>query len=116
MDDGVKFDMSAGIKVSTINAANKRLLENITRGKEGDPKKVAQEFESFMIFNLMKELGKTVSLTKKGCVEDTYMTIVYEKLGDFLSRKGIGLKEMLIKHLEEKKAKVSGEKGDNIIE
>jgi len=116
MDDHIRLDLQIGVKPGEIAAANKRLLEYVKRGKEVDPKKVAQDFESFMVFTILKELDKSISMGKKGYAENTYMAIVYEKLGDFISRKGIGIKEMLLKHMEEKKTKVSGKNGDNIVE
>jgi len=41
------------------------------------------------------------------------MSLVYEKAADFMAKKGIGIKEMLVEHME-KNTKVLSTNGDNI--
>jgi Rod binding domain-containing protein len=63
--------------------------------------KVAEDFEALFIFNMLKELDKTTKLTEKGYMEETYMSIVYDKVSQFLAKnKGIGIKEMLMRYAE----------------
>ncbi len=73
--------------------------------------KAAESFESFFIFTMLKELERTTHLTKKSYGEQTSMSIFYEKVGDFLAKKGIGLKEMVTKYAE-RGAKVFAKSGD----
>ena len=82
---------------------------------EGDKEKVCEGFESYFILNMLKEMEKTVHISKKGFKEQTYMSIVYEKAADYLAHtKGIGIKEMLMKYADQGTAKVSKKSGDNI--
>ena len=61
--------------------------------------KVAEDFEALFIFNMLKELDKTAKLKEKGYMEETYMSIVYDKVSQFLAKnKGIGIKEMLMRY------------------
>ena len=41
------------------------------------------------------------------------MSIVYEKVADYLADKGIGVKEMLMRYAGKENAKVSLKNGDN---
>jgi Rod binding domain-containing protein len=82
---------------------------------EGDKEKVCEGFESYFILNILKEMEKTIHISKKGFKEQTYMSIVYEKAADFLAHKGIGIKEMLMKYADQGNAKVLKESGDNIL-
>jgi Rod binding domain-containing protein len=75
--------------------------------------KVAREFESFMIFAMIKELEKTAHYSKKGHMEETYMGLVNEKLAEVLAKKGVGIKELLIKYMDRGDTKVLEKKGDN---
>ncbi|MBA4389339.1 MAG: hypothetical protein C0399_00150 [Syntrophus sp. (in: bacteria)] len=82
---------------------------------EGDKEKVCEGFESYFILNILKEMEKTTHISKKGFKEQTYMSIVYEKVADFLAHKGIGIKEMLMKYADQGNAKVLKRSGDNIV-
>jgi Rod binding domain-containing protein len=48
---------------------------------------------------MLKELGKASQLTKKSYTEETEMSIFYEKVGDYLAKRGIGIKEAIMKYL-----------------
>ncbi len=80
-----------------------------------DPEKVASGFESFFIYTLLKEMQKTVPTAKKGFMQETYMSVMYEKLGEYLAGKGLGIKDAVLKYLERDSAKVSPEKIDNTV-
>lgn len=79
---------------------------NELKGVKGSPQdspekmeKVAEEFEAIFIFNMLKELDKTMKLQAKGYMEESYMSIVYDKVSQFLAKnKGIGIKEMLMRY------------------
>jgi Rod binding domain-containing protein len=76
--------------------------------------KISQDFESYFITTMLKELEKTTRLTKKNYSEETYMSIMYEKLGDYLAKKGLGIKDMVQKYMERSdNPKVFQENGDN---
>lgn len=77
-------------------------------------KKLAQDFEAFFITTVLKEMDKATHITKKSFMKETYSAIMYEKLGDYAAKKGIGIKDMLLKYMERGgEAKVSNETDDN---
>jgi len=77
-------------------------LKSVKQSSKENPEKmekVAEDFEALFIFNMLKELDKTTKLTEKGYMEETYMSIVYDKVSQFLAKnKGIGIKEMLMRY------------------
>lgn len=75
--------------------------------------KAAEDFESFLLQSMLKELDKAMRITKRSFAEETQMSIFYEKVGDFMAKKGIGIKEMLVKYVE-RGAKVSPKKGEKV--
>lgn len=79
-------------------------LKGVQQSSNDNPErmeKVAEDFEALFIFNMLKELDKTTKLKEKGYMEETYMSIVYEKVSQFLAKnKGIGIKEMLMRYTE----------------
>jgi Rod binding domain-containing protein len=102
MDFGMKVDPTwalteAGTKVSL------RKGESI--------EKTAEQFESFLILSILKEFDRAMSITKKGYAEQMQMSMFYEKVGDFLAKKGIGVKEVIAKYAE-RGAKVSDVNGE----
>ena len=98
-----------------ISADGTPSLSETLKTKESKTlEKLSTDFESFFITSMLKEMEKTTRLTKKGFQEETYMGIMYEKLGDYLASKGLGIKEMIQKYAARgEEAKVSGETGDN---
>jgi Rod binding domain-containing protein len=109
MDTGIKLDPSA-------------IVAGTERGLSGtkSPKKTAEEFESFLIYTVLKEFQKAMNYTKKSYSEETQMSLFYEKAADALAQKGIGVKEVLTKYLVrgaqesiERKAKVLPSNGEN---
>jgi len=113
MDNGVKMDIRMPVQDVSAIKTNVRNINERLRTKEPNVEKVAQEFESYLMFTMLKELEKTTHITKKGRTEQTYMSLVYEKAADFMAKKGIGIKEMLVENME-KNTKVLSGKGDNI--
>jgi Rod binding domain-containing protein len=82
---------------------------------EKDKEKVCKSFEAYFINNILQQLQKTTQLSKKGYTEQTYMSVVYEKVADYLADKGIGVKEMLMRYADKGNAKVLQKSGDNVI-
>ncbi|HVN98154.1 MAG TPA: hypothetical protein VMT62_17140 [Syntrophorhabdaceae bacterium] len=110
----------------TINATMASVLSEsgVTRNgaNGGDKEKVCKGFESYFMLTMLKELQKTTELSKKkGYMEETYMSIVYQKVADFLADKGIGIKDMLMRYADrgnsrensQENTKVSKQSGDN---
>lgn len=100
MADGLKIPFP---DINYYLLGQKKGLTASTKGISKDLKakeKMAEEFESFLIFTMMKELGKIASITKKGYMEETYNTLIYEKLGDYIAKKGIGIKEMILRYMD----------------
>ena len=82
---------------------------------EKDKEKVCKSFEAYFINNILQQLQKTTQFSKKGYTEQTYMSVVYEKVADYLADKGIGVKEMLMRYADRGNAKVLQKSGDNVI-
>jgi Rod binding domain-containing protein len=103
MDLGMKIDPSAA-----LFEAGKR-----TDTHKGESiEKTAEQFESFLIYSMLKELEKATYSTKKSYAEQTQMSLFYEKVGEVMAKKGIGIKEMIAKYAE-RGAKVLDENGEN---
>lgn len=80
--------------------------------KDESMEKTAEQFESFLIFSMLKQFEKAMHFNKKSYAEQTQMSLFYEKVGDVLAKKGIGIKEMIAKYAE-RGSKVSAQNGDN---
>lgn len=91
MDLGMRIDPSATLTETGSNMG----------ARKGDPiEKTAEQFESFLISSMLREFGKAIQSTKKSCAEETQMSLFYEKVGDALAKKGIGIKEMITRYAE----------------
>jgi Rod binding domain-containing protein len=78
--------------------------------------KALNDFESFFLSTVFKELDKTTHVSKKkGYIQETYMGVVYEKLGDYLAKKGVGIREAMTRYLDRGGTKVPGQNGDNKV-
>lgn len=60
--------------------------------------KACEGFEAYLISTMLKELQKTTNLSKKENTTETYFAMVNEKLSEFIAKKGIGVKEMLMRY------------------
>lgn len=76
--------------------------------------KACENFESFFVSMLMNELQKTANLTEKSFMDQNYMTIVNQKVSEFIAKKGIGIKEVLMRYLEQGDTKLSLPSTDNV--
>lgn len=116
MSEGIKINLPTAGNGPLIATNGARIINRESRTKELNIEKVAQDFESFMIFTMMKEMGKTTTCgSKKSYAEQTYMDLMYEKAADYLSKKGLGIKDMLVKYMDDRNIKVLREEGDNIV-
>ncbi len=111
MSDSVKSVMM-GMQ-PTVSLSDVRMERSLSDSSDADREKVCRNFESFMLYSMLKHLEKTTKMTKKGYAEETYMAMVYEKVADFLAEKGVGIKEMLMKYSGAENAKVISAGGDN---
>ena len=74
--------------------------------------KAATEFESYFITQMLIELDKTTHFSKKSYAEETHKAVIYQKVGDYLAKKGLGIREMIMKYVENG-AKVINGSSDN---
>jgi len=102
MDFGPKIDLP--VLPSSLHPAP-------GKGKSQSVEKAAEAFESYLLGMILQEFGKATQMTKKSFAEQTQMSLFYEKVGDVMAKKGLGLKEMLSRYAK-RGAKVSGENGD----
>ncbi len=114
MGEGLKISLPTAVDGSLYVSTGARVVNRQSQSKELNIEKVAQDFESFMIFTMMKEMEKTSHSSKKSYTEETYMTLMYEKAADYLSKRGLGIKDMLVKYMSDRNIKVFKEKGDNV--
>ncbi|MCX8111074.1 MAG: rod-binding protein [Syntrophorhabdaceae bacterium] len=112
MSDGIKTGAMINLQNPPASFYTSRILKNHGQKDESNIEKVAQDFESFLIYTMLKEMEKTVSSSGKSFMKQTYMSVMYEKLGDYIAKKGIGIKDMVAEHMK-KNIKVLKEMGDN---
>ncbi len=110
MSESVKSVM-AGMGPTLAMAGTKFDATAVSSGTSKE--KVCQEFESFMLYSMLKYMEKTAQMSKKGYEEETYMAMVYQKVADFLAERGVGIKEMLMKYADKESVKVIPKSGDN---
>jgi Rod binding domain-containing protein len=112
MSDTVKPVMNQAVPITTKG------LQTVSFSgpdPEKDKEKVCRSFEAYFINNILQQLQKTTQFSKKGYTEQTYMSVVYEKVADYLADKGIGVREMLMRYADKENAKVLQKSGDNVI-
>jgi Rod binding domain-containing protein len=62
--------------------------------------KACEGFEAYLLSTMLKELQKTTNLFTKDNTSETYFAMVNEKLAEFIAKKGIGVKEMLLRYTQ----------------
>ncbi len=112
MGDGIKSGAMINFQAPSASFYTSRILKSKPGADGLNIEKVAQDFESYFLYLMLKEMEKTTNSSNKSYMKQTYMSIMYEKVGDYMAKKGIGLKEMITEHLQ-KNIKVLKEKGDN---
>ena len=101
--------MDMGTKIDPPVFAN-GLQPAIGKDAGQSVEKTAAAFE-YLLGRILEEFGKATQMTKKSYAEETQMSLFYEKIGDLMAKRGIGLKEMLSRYAE-RGAKVLGKNGD----
>jgi Rod binding domain-containing protein len=104
MDFGSKLGIPGAVLPTTMNGA---------AAKKATAAKTAEEFESFLLFTILKEFDRTTQFTKKSSATETQMSIFYEKVAGFLAKKGIGIKQVLERYAD-RGAKVFKENGEKM--
>lgn len=112
MSDGIKTGAMINLQSPPASFYASRILKHHEQKNESNIEKVAQDFESFLIYTMLKEMEKTVSSSDRSFMKQTYMSVMYEKLGDYIAKKGIGIKDIISEHMK-KNIKVLKEMGDN---
>jgi Rod binding domain-containing protein len=79
-----------------------------------DLKAACEGFEAHLVFTMLNELQKASGLAEKSSTEQTYFSMLNEKVAEVVAKKGIGVKEMLMRYLQDvKKPKVLDGTADN---
>ena len=103
--------MDFGTKIDPSVLMNRR-APDIGTNKGQSVEKVAEAFESHLLGTVLQEFAKATQMTKKSYAEETQTSLFYEKVSEIMAKRGIGLKEMLLRYTE-RGAKVSGGNGEN---
>lgn len=115
MGDGIRPNLTVTASGLGVTGQRSRIEERRGELTSAEAEKVARDFESFMVFSMLKEMEKTTHYTKKkNNMEQTYMSLVHEKVAGFLGTKGIGIKDLLMRYIAREDAKVLQKKVDNI--
>ncbi|HOJ44229.1 MAG TPA: rod-binding protein [Syntrophorhabdaceae bacterium] len=112
MSNEIKLGAMMNFQAPSASFYTSRILKNKTNLDASDIKNVAESFESYFLYVMLKEMEKTTNSSNKSYMRDIYMSIMYEKVGDYIAKKGIGIKDMIAEYLQ-KNIKVLKEKGDN---
>ncbi|HME41973.1 MAG TPA: rod-binding protein [Syntrophorhabdales bacterium] len=90
--------------------AVKGLKERSTR----DKKAACEGFEAYLVSTMLNQLQKTTGSSEKSYAEQTYFSMFHEKVAEFVAKKGIGIKDVLMRYLERRESsKVSAGTADN---
>ena len=97
------------------------LQENAVKGLKGrstkDVKAACEGFEAYLVSTMLNQLQKTTGSSEKNHAEQTYFSMFHEKVAEFVAKKGIGIKDVLMRYLERaKSSKVSAGTADNITD
>jgi Rod binding domain-containing protein len=62
--------------------------------------KACEGFEAYLLSTMLKEAQKTTNLFKKDNTTETYFALVNEKMAEFIAKKGIGVRQMLMRYVQ----------------
>jgi Rod binding domain-containing protein len=89
-------------------------LKGLNGKTSKDLKGACEGFEAYLVLTLLNELQKTTNLSEKSSAEQTYFSMLNEKVAQVVAKKGIGVKDMLLRYLQgSQNPKVLLEKADN---
>jgi Rod binding domain-containing protein len=90
-------------------------IKGLSGRSDKDLKGACEGFEAYLVYTMLQECQRTTSLSEKSQAEQTYFSMMNEKVAEVVARKGIGVKEMLLRYLKgTENPKVMQEKADNI--
>ena len=94
------------------------LQENALKGIKGrsakDKKAACEGFEAYLVSTMLNQLQKATGSSQKSYAEQTYFSMFHEKVAEFVAKKGIGIKDVLMRYLErQESSKVSAGTADN---
>ncbi len=90
--------VDVGLDVKVDAAAGAAVEAKLKRSQSME--KAAEGFEAYFLTNMLKEMSKTTQFDdKKSFAEETEMSIFYEKVGEFLAKKGVGIKDAILRYL-----------------
>ncbi|HVN25581.1 MAG TPA: rod-binding protein [Syntrophorhabdales bacterium] len=80
------------------------LQENALKGIKGkntkDLKSACEGFEAYLVSTMLNQLHKTADSSDKSHAEQTYFSMFHDKVAEFVAKKGIGIKDALMRYLE----------------
>jgi len=80
------------------------LQENAVKGlKERsttDKKAACEGFEAYLVSTMLNQLQKTTGSSEKSYAEQTYFSMFHEKVAEVVAKKGIGIKDVLMRYLD----------------
>ncbi len=91
-------------------------LKGLNRRSSKEAGAACEGFEAYLVSNLLNQLQKTTGSSQKSYAEQTYFSMLHEKVAEFVAKKGIGVKEMLMRYVERAQnisTKVYNGKADN---
>ncbi len=77
----------------------KAAAEKLKGSSTKDLKAACEGFEAFLLSKMLNQLQKTVSLSEKSFAEQTYFSMMNEKVAEFAATRGIGIKDMLMRYV-----------------
>ncbi len=93
-------------------AAAEKLKGNSTK----DLKAACEGFEAYLLSSMLNQLQKTVSSSEKGFAEQTYFSMLNQRVAEVAAKRGIGIKDMLMRYVgRTHSTKVLGGPADNTL-
>jgi hypothetical protein len=90
-------------------------IKGLSGRSDKDLKGACEGFEAYLVYTMLQECQRTTLLSEKSQAEQTYFSMMNEKVAEVVARKGIVVKEMLLRYLKgTENSKVMQEKADNI--
>jgi Rod binding domain-containing protein len=104
----MKIPMDGGIWLQ------ENAVKGVTKRNGKDVKTACEGFEAYLVSNMLNQLQKTTGSSGKSYAQQTYYSMFHEKVAEFVAKRGIGIKEMLMRYVDRaQNAKVSEGKADN---
>lgn len=66
-----------------------------------DKEEVLTQFEALFIHLLLREMRRSLNLSRKSLAEDALIETLFGKVSEFVGKKGIGLRKEIMRHVKE---------------